>query len=125
MDMILKPCIVASLGRKASADIPAANEADMIELRLDLVEGDPLQVIRSVRKSTPLPIIATNRSQAEGGMCGADKGIESSSSSRAAHFADYVDIELSAGLRDELMNRVNRPIIVSITTSSALREELS
>ncbi len=112
-DMILKPRIVASLGRRASADVPAANEADMIELRLDLVEGDPLQVIRSVRKSTHLPIIATNRSQAEGGMCGADERDRIEQLIQAAHFADYVDIELSAGLRDELMSRVNKPIIVS------------
>ncbi len=111
--MITKPRIVASLGRKASADVSAANEADMIELRLDLVEGDPLQVIRSVRKSTHLPIIATNRSQAEGGMCGADERDRIEQLIWAAHFADYVDIELSAGLRDELMSRVNKPIIVS------------
>jgi len=45
--MTLKPCVVAVLGRDAVADVLAAKDADMIELRLDLASGDPLQAAKA------------------------------------------------------------------------------
>jgi 3-dehydroquinate dehydratase-1 len=109
--MVLKPRIVASLA--AAGDVPAIGDADMIEVRLDLVKGDPLEVLRAVRTATEKPIIATNRLQAEGGQwCGAEEErigllIE------AAKLADWVDIELRARLREEVFEKVKKPIIVS------------
>jgi 3-dehydroquinate dehydratase-1 len=109
--MVLKQRIVASLA--AAGDVPAIGDADMIEVRLDLVKGDPLEVLRAVRTATEKPIIATNRLQAEGGQwCGAEEErigllIE------AAKLADWVDIELRARLREEVFEKVKKPIIVS------------
>ncbi|RQW77140.1 MAG: type I 3-dehydroquinate dehydratase [Methanothrix sp.] len=111
--MILKPRVVAVLGRDAAKDVRAAKDADMIEVRLDLVSGDPLRAAKAVRSATKQPIIATNRLQAEGGkFCGSEEErIEILL--KASDYADYADIELRAEGRDEFLRRVKRPVIVS------------
>lgn len=111
--MIHKPCVVAVLGRNAAGDIQAAREADMIEVRLDLVAGDPLQAMKAVRSATRQPIIATNRLRAEGGQFRGSEEERIEILSRASSYADYVDIELRAEGRDEFMQRVKKPVIVS------------
>ena len=111
--MRLKPRIVAVLGKNAVRDIPQASEADMIEVRLDLVEGNPLKVMKSIRGATSLPLIATNRWMVEGGSF---KGTEKERMDllcRASEYADFVDIELRADLKEELMGRIDKPVIVS------------
>ncbi len=110
--MIWKARIVAVLGMEGAEGLKAASEADMIELRLDLVD-EPIQAIRAVRKATTKPIIATNRLKTEGGMFQGSERDRIELLLQAAPFADYVDIELLAELRDEFMSRVNRPVIVS------------
>jgi 3-dehydroquinate dehydratase-1 len=109
----LKPRIVAVLGKKALRDVPQASESDMIEVRLDLVEGDPLEVIRSIRRATSLPLIATNRWRAEGGNFRGTERERMDLLCQASEDADFVDIELRAELRDKLLGRINKPAIVS------------
>jgi 3-dehydroquinate dehydratase-1 len=111
--MILKPRIVASLGKNAIKDALFASEADIIEVRLDLVQGDPFQVIRSIRRSISLPLIATNRGRAEGGNFRGSEAERIDLLHQASEFADFVDIELRAELRDELISQINKPVIVS------------
>jgi 3-dehydroquinate dehydratase-1 len=108
-----KPHIVAVLGRGALRDLPAAGDADMIEVRLDLEEGDPLSALKEVRLATSKPIIATNRLAAEGGGFKGSERERIEMLRRASDYADYVDIELRAPLRDEFMKRVSKPVIVS------------
>ncbi len=110
--MIEKSSIVAVLGKEAIKDARAACEADMIELRLDLVE-DPIQTIKAVRRASTKPIIATNRLQAEGGKFMGSERERIELLIEAAPYSDFVDIELLAELRDEFMARVNKPVIVS------------
>jgi len=111
--MILKPRIVAVLGAEATRDVLSLADADMVEVRLDLVKGDRLEVMKAVRKATELPIIATNRIKSEGGQFEGSEGDRIGLLAKAADYADYVDIELSAEQRAELMERVNKPAIVS------------
>jgi 3-dehydroquinate dehydratase-1 len=111
-NMIRKSHIVAVLGAEGAQGVPAAGEADMIELRMDLV-NEPIQAIRAVRLATTKPIIATNRLKAEGGMFQGSERERIELLLQAAPFADFVDIELLAELRDEFMARVNKPVIVS------------
>lgn len=111
--MILKPRIVAVLGKNAANDILSAKDADMVELRMDLVSGDPLDALKIVRTATTKPIIATNRLKAEGGKYEGDEQERCRQLVLAAEYADYVDIELRSELRDELIEKVNRPVIVS------------
>lgn len=111
--MKLKPRIVASLGKGALRDLPAADEVDMIEVRLDLEEGDPLGALKEVRLATSKLIIATNRMAAEGGGFRGSERERIELLRRASGYADYVDIELRAPLRDDIMKRVDKPFIVS------------
>jgi 3-dehydroquinate dehydratase-1 len=111
--MKLKPRIVAVLGKNALRDVLQASEADMMEVRLDLVEGDPLKVIRSIRSATSVPLIATNRWRAEGGLFSGTERQRIDLLCQASEYADFVDIELRAELRDEVMGRIDKPVIVS------------
>jgi 3-dehydroquinate dehydratase I len=111
--MILKPQTVAVLGRDAIEDVLVASDSDMIEVRLDLIATDPIDAIKAIRKATTKPIIATNRLKAEGGKF---EGIERERCElliQASMYSDYVDIELRADLRDELIRRVHKPVILS------------
>lgn len=112
-NMILKPCIVAVLGKNAAEDVSAADDADMIELRLDLMTVDPLEVIKAIRRSTTKPMIATNRLKAEGGKFEGSEKERCELLIQAAKYADYVDIELRAETRDELIEKMNKQVIVS------------
>jgi 3-dehydroquinate dehydratase-1 len=111
--MKLKPRIVASLGKDAVEDAKFASEADMIEVRLDLIEGDPIQAIRSIRSSTSIPLIATNRWRAEGGNFRGNEAERIDLLHQASEYANFVDIELRAEQRDELISQINKPAIVS------------
>ncbi len=108
-----RPRIVASLGIGAAGDIPFLGNADMVEVRLDLVDGDPIRALKEVRLATNKPVIATNRMKAEGGRFEGSERDRIELLYRAAGYADYVDIELRAELRGELMNSVDRQFIVS------------
>ena len=110
--MIRQSRIVAVLGMEGAEGVKAASEADMIELRLDLV-NEPIQAMKAVRLATTKPIIATNRLKTEGGMFQGSERERIELLLQAAPFADFVDIELSAELRDEFIARVNKPVIVS------------
>jgi len=111
-DMIQKSRIVAVLGEEAAQGVSAAGEADMVELRLDLVK-DPIPAIKAVRLATTKPIIATNRIKTEGGEFQGSERDRIELLLQAAPYADYVDIELLAPLRDEFMARANKPVIIS------------
>jgi len=111
-DIIQKSRIVAVLGEEAAEGVSAAGEADMIELRLDLVK-DPIPAIKAVRLATTKPIIATNRIKIEGGEFQGSERDRIELFLQAAPYADYVDIELMAPLRDEFMARANKPVIIS------------
>ncbi|MDD1757962.1 MAG: type I 3-dehydroquinate dehydratase [Methanotrichaceae archaeon] len=108
-----KSRIVASIGRNALRDIKTTENADIVELRLDLVEGNPLETLKEVRKATSIPIIATNRLSLEGGQFQGSEQERIMVLQKASDYADYVDIELRAELRDDLLDSVDKPAIVS------------
>jgi 3-dehydroquinate dehydratase-1 len=114
--VIEAPAVVAVLsGEEAAKDAALAEGlgADLVEVRLDLLPGDPITTIRTVRDATTLPIIATNRMTSEGGAFrgGEDKRIEILA--KASAWADLVDVELLAKKRDRLLEMVNVPVIIS------------
>jgi 3-dehydroquinate dehydratase I len=124
--MILKPRIVASLGKNVLDEVLSAKDAEMIEVRLDLVAGDPLETMKAVRKATNQPIIATNRLASEGGRFEGSERERTELLLEASDYANYVDIELRSTLRNEFMSKVNKPAIVSYHDFSRTppREEL-
>jgi len=104
--------IVAVMGERAAEDLKLTSEADMIELRLDLI-SDPLPAIKAIRQATTKPIIATNRLQAEGGKFPGSERERIELLLSASEYADFADIELQAELREEFISRVSLPVIVS------------
>jgi len=119
-----KPRIVAVLGKDAEKDVQAAGDADMIELRLDmLAAGDPIQTIKAVRKATARPIIATARLKTEGGMFQGSEKERIDLLIKAAYYADYVDVELLADQRDDAITRIKKPVIVSYHDFQGMPEE--
>jgi 3-dehydroquinate dehydratase-1 len=118
-----RPCIVASLGRDAVRDAKRAAQADIIEVRLDLVDGDPLEAIRSIRGSTSLPIIATNRWRAEGGRFNGSEEERIELLCKASDHADLIDIELRSRLRAKLIRQIDRPAIVSYHDFSGMPDQ--
>ena len=107
-----RPQIVAVLGEGATEDIRLASKADMIELRLDLIR-DPLPAARAIRQATGKPIIATNRLRDEGGRFLGSERERIEILARASEYADFIDIELQAERREEIISRVSRPAILS------------
>jgi 3-dehydroquinate dehydratase-1 len=119
-----KSHIVAVLGKDAENDVQATGDADMIELRLDLLSAsDPLQTIKFVRKATAKPIIATARSRTEGGMFQGSERERIDLLIRAAYYADYVDVELLADQRDNAISRIIKPVIVSYHDFQGMPDE--
>ena len=117
--------IVAVLGKDAEKEVLATGDADMIELRLDLLAGaDPLQTIKAVRKATAKPIIATARLKAEGGMFQGSERERIDLLINAAYYADYVDVELLADRRDEAIAGIKKPVIVSYHDFQGMPTEL-
>jgi len=110
------PAIVAVLsGEEAETNAPLAERlgADLVEVRLDLLPGDPIKVIRGVREATSLPIIATNRLTTEGGGFQGGEDDRIAILAEASAWADLVDVELLAEGRDRLLEMVERPVIIS------------
>lgn len=110
------PAIVAVLsGEEAETNAPLAERlgADLVEVRLDLLPGDPIKVIRGVREATSLPIIATNRLTTEGGGFQGGEDERIAILAEASAWSDLVDVELRAEGRDRLLEMVERPVIIS------------
>ncbi len=110
------PAVVAVLsGEEATRNAGVAEGlgADLVEVRLDLLPGDPIRIIREVREATTLPIIATNRMIQEGGAFHGGENERIEILAGASAWADLVDVELRAEGRDRLMEIVDRPVIIS------------
>jgi len=120
-----KSRIVAVLGKDAENDVQATGDADMIELRLDLLAGgDPLQTLKAIRGTTAKPIIATARLRTEGGMFQGSERERVELLIKASCYADYVDLELLADQRDDAIARIIKPVIVSYHDFQGMPEEL-
>ncbi|MDY6774620.1 MAG: type I 3-dehydroquinate dehydratase [Halobacteria archaeon] len=104
-----QPLVVASLTSDLVERAREADErgADAVEVRLDLYgsDGDPVDSVRDLADSdVDLPVIATNRPTWEGGDFEGDEDARVEILSRAAEYADAVDIELNAS--DEVHGEV-------------------
>jgi 3-dehydroquinate dehydratase-1 len=108
--------IVASLTDPRQARLASAAGADLIELRLDLVDGDPIEGILACRNRTGLPVIATLRSAQEGGKYrgGADDWFRIIKT--VIPHADYIDIERSFSAHADAVRTHDVTIIASCHT---------
>jgi 3-dehydroquinate dehydratase-1 len=85
--------IVAALTNPAHASRAQEQGADMVELRFDLMVGDPLSCVQTCKEVCSLPLIATLRSAQEGGQFFGDSGVWYEKIRPLIPFVDYVDIE--------------------------------
>lgn len=78
--------------------------ADIVELRIDTIEGPDPDEIQQLIKDIDYPTIATNRMKSEGGFFRGSEEERISILIKAAKYADIVDIELQT--EDELQEEV-------------------
>ena len=85
--------IVAALTDPSHAARAQVQGAQMVELRLDLMDGDPVQLFEASRKDCTLPVIATLRSVREGGQYSGNADEWMKKIGPVIPLADYIDIE--------------------------------
>jgi 3-dehydroquinate dehydratase-1 len=85
--------IVAALTDPAHASLAEKQGADILELRFDLMEGDPLENVQTCRDCSSLPIVATIRSAREGGRFFGNAGEWFERIKPVVPLVDYVDVE--------------------------------
>jgi 3-dehydroquinate dehydratase-1 len=113
----LNRSIVAAIGEMPFDSAKRAKElgADILELRIDLLDSDAHLALQDIKK-TGLPVIITNRMKQEGG---AWKGSEDERIRTLISFlpmADAVDIELCAKDRDIVVKKARdagKTVIIS------------
>lgn len=109
--------IVGALTDPGLAVTAQRQGADLIELRLDLIEGDITGTISRCRKECPLPIIGTLRSAAEGGRYfgSADEWIRLVRP--LIPFVDYIDVEQRFSPYAPEIKAAGKTVIASFHTS--------
>ncbi len=85
--------IVAALTDPALASLAQEQGADMVELRFDLIEGDPVSSVILCKNVCSLPVIATLRSAREGGQFFGDTASWYEKICPLLPMVDMVDIE--------------------------------
>jgi 3-dehydroquinate dehydratase I len=112
--------IVAALTDLSHAAGAKARGADLVELRLDLMSGDPLQIIRQCRKDCPLPVIATLRSASEGGRFFGNAEAWMEKIRPVIPHADYIDTEQQFSRHAPAIRAAGRTIIASYHTGAMM-----
>ncbi len=113
----LNKSIVASIGKAPLDSAIKAKKlgADLLELRIDLLDVEARKILPELKR-LGLPLIITNRMKQEGG---AWKGSEAQRIQKLLSllpFADAVDIELCAEKRDDVIEKVKsleKTVIIS------------
>lgn len=113
----LNKSIAASIGKAPVDSAIKAKKlgADVIELRVDLLEEDALQTLSELKK-LGMPVIITNRMKKEGGSWIGSEAQRIQKLLSLLPLADAVDIELCAEERDTVVKRAKsakKTVIIS------------
>ena len=108
--------IVASITDPAQVIAAAAAGADLIELRLDLMEGNCALGVAECRQQTRLPVIATLRSTDEGGKFVGDAGEWFRAIQPVIPHVDFIDIEQRFSTHADTIRAQDVTIIASFHT---------
>ncbi|ABS56087.1 dehydroquinase class I [Methanoregula boonei 6A8] len=112
--------IVASLTDPSQAATAQSQGADLLELRFDLMEGDPVDIARRCRAISKLPLIATFRSALEGGRYFGSPEEWAKKIAPVLPLVDYVDIEQQFARKSGLVREAGKAIIASHHTAEML-----
>jgi 3-dehydroquinate dehydratase-1 len=85
--------IIAALTDPLDASRAQEQGADIVELRFDLMAGDPLNLVRTCKDICSLPVIATIRSAQEGGQFFGNTGEWFERIRPVIPLVEYIDIE--------------------------------
>ncbi|HSQ92872.1 MAG TPA: type I 3-dehydroquinate dehydratase [Methanoregula sp.] len=106
--------IIAALTDPGHAVMAQQQGADIIELRLDLFDGDLLALTRRCREQVTLPIIATLRSAAEGGRYFGNADEWMARLSPLVPLVDYIDIEQRFSANAPAIRAIGKQVIASV-----------
>jgi 3-dehydroquinate dehydratase I len=109
--------IVAALTDPSLAGLAVQQGADMIELRLDLIEGDVAGQVAACRETCRLPIIGTLRSAPEGGRFFGTPDEWIRKIRPILPFVDYVDIEQRFSSHAKEVRAAGKTVIASFHTA--------
>jgi 3-dehydroquinate dehydratase-1 len=101
--MDFPPKVVASVTTKDDAREAASLGADLVEIRVDLVAGDPQALVESVYRDVDCPIIVTIRPEFEGGRFEGSDRERIKLFKKLAPYAGYIDVELQSKNVEELV----------------------
>jgi 3-dehydroquinate dehydratase-1 len=105
--------IVAALTDPTHAVMAQEQGADIIELRLDLFEGNLAGHVRRCREEVTLPLIATLRSAQEGGQYFGNAEEWMQRLSPIVPLVDYIDIEQRFSAHAPALRAVGKQVIAS------------
>ncbi len=105
--------IVAALTDPSHAAMAQEQGADLIELRLDLFEGDLVEHARRCREEVTLPVIATLRTMEEGGRYAGKTGEWLEKILPLVPLVDYIDIEQRFSAHAPALRAKGKQVIAS------------
>jgi 3-dehydroquinate dehydratase I len=105
--------IVAALTDPAHAGKAKKMGADIIELRVDLYEGDLPKIVKKAKAACGLPVIITLRSAREGGQFFGTPEEWIGKLAPLLPFADYIDIEQQFACHAPAVRNAGKKIIAS------------
>jgi 3-dehydroquinate dehydratase-1 len=105
--------IVASLTDPSQAAAAQAQGAELLELRFDLMEGDPAKLVRQCKALSHLPVIATLRSTQEGGRYFGSPEEWAKKIAPVIPLVDYIDVEQQFARMAGPVKAAGRAIIAS------------
>ncbi len=113
----LNKSIVASIGKAPLDSAIKAKKlgADLLELRIDLLDVEARKILPELKR-LGLPLIITNRMMQEGGAWKGNEAQRIQKLISLLPFADAVDIELCAEKRDDVVEKVKnmeKKVIIS------------
>jgi 3-dehydroquinate dehydratase I len=114
--MAFPPQVVASITSRDDAREAASLGADLVEIRVDLIESDPLELVESVYRDARCPIIVTIRPGFEGGKFTGSEEERLKLFKVLAPYARFVDVELRAPQVEKLAATVKGTDAVPIVS---------
>ncbi len=112
--------IVASLTDPGQAAAAQAQGAHVIELRFDLMEGNPVELVRQCKTTSPLPVIATFRSAREGGRYFGSPDEWEQKIAPIIPLVEFVDVEQQFSCGAGQVKAAGKKIIASYHSSQML-----
>ncbi len=112
--------IVAALTDPAHASHAQEQGADIVELRFDLMAGDPGNLVQTCKERCSLPVIATIRSAQEGGQFFGNAQEWFEKIWPIVPVVDYIDIEQRFASYAPLIQEAGKKIIASHHTGEMI-----